>query len=167
MEHKMNLYEIDAAIMNLAESFVDEETGEITVDPAQLDALEMAKVQKITNICRYTRNLKAQIVANKEEAARFSTRASQLGKMSDGLKKLLIAVIPEGEKVKDELTDTVLVSWRKSSAVVIDDEEKVMELYPDCVKITKSLNKTALEDKLKTVGIDGVRIEDRQNIQIK
>ena len=58
----MNIYEIEQAITDL----VDPETGEIT-DFEALDALSMARDEKIENVALWTKNLNAEAKAIREE----------------------------------------------------------------------------------------------------
>ena len=57
----MNLYEIDARIMEAFEAAVDEETGEIVNEEAYaaLDALQEARDEKIENVLLWIKDLKS------------------------------------------------------------------------------------------------------------
>ena len=72
----MNIYQIDNAIMTAGDAIldlVDEETGEITdLDQfealkAEMDGLQMAREQKISNVACWIKNLKAEADAIKAE----------------------------------------------------------------------------------------------------
>ena len=65
----MNLYEIDAEIMNC----VDVETGEI-FDVDKFEELSLSREAKIENICLWIKNLKAEIEALKAEKDAFAKR---------------------------------------------------------------------------------------------
>ena len=62
MEKRMTIFDIDEAILNL----VDEETGEV-VDIEALEALEMERDKKVSNIACWIKQLDAEAEAIKAE----------------------------------------------------------------------------------------------------
>ena len=135
----MNLYEIDARIMEAFEAAVDEETGEIVNEEAYaaLDALQEQQV----------------LEARRKEAER---KAESL---REYVKRAL-----DGEKFK---TSKVAVSYRASKAIeYVGDinvlpEEFIRRKDPE-------LNKTALKEALDNgAEIPGVSIVTRSNMIIR
>ena len=153
----MNLYEIDAAIMDC----VDEETGEI-IAPEMLDELEMARDTKIEQIALYIKNLGAEAEAIKKEKLALANRQSVTEKKAEGLKNYLSNYMA-GAKFK---SPRVAISWRKSEAVEVDD---VYALPEEFLRFKEpEINKTDLKAALQLgTEIPGVRLVQRQNIQIR
>lgn len=89
----MNLYEIDARIMEAFEAAVDEETGEIVNEEAYaaLDALQEARDEKIENVLLWIKDLKSdaeQLQKNsrclKRGGRKRRERLNLFGSMSSG-----------------------------------------------------------------------------------
>ena len=160
----MNLYEIDARIMQAFESAVDEETGEIvdTGAYAAMNALEVAKEDKVENILLWIKNLDADAESLKKEKMAFADRQSRAERKVESLRKYVAGFLA-GEKFQ---TSRVAVSWKRStSAEYTGDLEKLPD---DCARVKKELNKTALKERLlKEEKIPGARLVKKNNIQIK
>ena len=77
----MNLYEIDAAILDC----VDMETGEV-IDEDKLDSLSVERDVKIENICCWIKNLKAEAEALKAEKESFAKRQKTAENKMESLK---------------------------------------------------------------------------------
>ena len=65
----MNLYEINSQILNC----IDQETGEI-MDIDRLEALNMAKAEKVDNIACWVKNLEADVLAFEAQEKAFADR---------------------------------------------------------------------------------------------
>ena len=160
----MNLYEIDARIMQAFESAVDEETGEIvdTEAYAAMNALEVAREDKIESILLWIKNLDADAESLKKEKMAFADRQSRAERKAESLRKYVSGFLA-GEKFR---TSRVAVSWKSStSAEYTGDLEKLPD---DCVRVKKELNKTALKERLlKEEKIPGARLVKKNNMQIK
>ena len=156
----MNLYDIEYEITNC----VDSETGEI-IDEKRLDALQMARQKKIENILLWIKNLKSEAGAIREEEKKLADRRQSDEKKAESLTQYVQNVL-NGEKFK---TSRVVVSYRKSEAVIVDDLQlmqgtcdeylKYKDPEPDKAKI-----KAALKGGLP---VPGCHLEERQNITIK
>lgn len=156
----MNLYKIEAEIMNCMEE-VDEETGEL-LNAGRLDALVMERERKIENIACWIKNLKAESEALQKEKKAFEKRQRAVANKADQLKKYLENVL-HGQKF---ITDKVVVSWRRSQQVVVEDWQQVDESYlkykePDVDKVGV---RQALKDGVE---LKGVLLVEKNNIQIK
>ena len=156
----MTLYEINEQIQKAIELGFDPETGEI-LDEAALEQLQLDRDEKIENICLFIKDLKAEAAALDAEKKNLDARASVAKKKSDSLSRYLQAML-DGEKFK---TARCSISYRKTSAVIVDDENELPEL---CVRIRKEPNKTAIKDYINAgVSVPGAHIEDRQSMIIK
>ena len=152
----MTLYEIDTRIAEC----IDRETGEV-IDVDRLSGLVMERDTKLENVALWIKNLDATAKAIKAERDVLKTRQEQAEHKADLLREWLSKAL-DGEKLE---TPKVRVSYRKSTAVEVDDRlpkkwcSKKIVYTPDKVAI-----KTAISNGKK---ITGAKIVERQNIQIK
>ena len=156
----MNLYDIEYEITNC----VDSETGEI-IDEQRLDALQMAREKKIENILLWIKNLKSEAGAIREEEKKLADRRQSDEKKAESLTQYVQNVL-NGEKFK---TSRVVVSYRKSEAVIVDDLQLMQETCDEYLKYKdpepdKAKIKAALKDGIT---VPGCHMEERQNITIK
>ena len=152
----MNLYEINHEIM----SCIDEETGEI-LNEERLAELQMAEEEKIENIACWIKNLNADVEALKNEKKVFEERIRVNENKAESLKKYLKGYL-NGNKFE---TSKVRISYRKSKSLEIDNPENIPFDYITYEpKYNKTDLKKAIEDGLQ---VEGVRIIEKQNIQIK
>ena len=157
----MNLYEIDERL----ELGFDTETGEI-LDSDYLDKLEMERDSKIENIALWIKNLKSDAEALKAEKEVFAQRQKSAENKMEQLKKYLANVLG-GEKFK---TVKVLISYRKSESVEVEDMQKLLDFGDDTlIKYAEpTANKTAIKAAIKSgVVVPGVKISENNNMQIK
>ena len=155
----MTLYQINEEIMNC----IDEETGEI-IDIDRLNALEMERDTKISNVACWIKDLKAEAEAIKAEKQALDKRQKAAENKAENLKEWLAKVL-QGEKFKDS---KVSISYRKSEKVVFAEDFAYVTLPDHMKKITVEPRKTEIKEFLKAGGeIDGVRIEESSNMQIK
>ncbi|MDE5860846.1 MAG: siphovirus Gp157 family protein [Ruminococcus sp.] len=152
----MTLYEIDTQISEC----IDGETGEV-IDVDRLSELVMERDTKLENVALWIKNLDATAKAIKAERDVLKARQEQAEHKADLLREWLSKAL-DGEKLE---TPKVRVSYRKSTAVEVDDRlpkkwcSKKIVYTPDKVAI-----KTAISNGKK---ITGAKIVERQNIQIK
>ena len=156
----MNLYDIEYEITNC----VDPETGEI-IDEKRLDALQMAREKKIENILLWIKNLKSEAGAIREEEKKLADRRQSDEKKAESLTQYVQNVL-NGEKFN---TSRVVVSYRKSEAVIVDDLQLMQETCDEYLKYKdpepdKAKIKAALKDGIT---VPGCHLEERQNITIK
>lgn len=156
----MNLYDIEYEITNC----VDLETGEI-IDEKRLDALQMAREKKIENILLWIKNLKSEAGAIREEEKKLADRRQSDEKKAESLTQYVQNAL-NGEKFK---TSRVVVSYRKSEAVIVDDLQLMQETCDEYLKYKdpepdKAKIKAALKDGIT---VPGCHLEERQNITIK
>ncbi len=153
----MNLYEIDAAILDC----VDVETGEV-FDADKFDELNLTREAKIENICLWIKNLKAEAEALKAEKEAFAQRQKAAENKMESLKRYISGYLDgtafESAKVK--------VSFKKSESLEISEEAVIPDEYLRFKE--PEVNKADLKKAIKEgLTIGGVWIEEKNNIQIK
>lgn len=154
----MNIYEIDRQIAELIENGTDPETGELTLDPAALDALQLERDKKIESMACYIKNLSYDVKDLKAEEAALAERRKAAEKKAEQLKKYLSDVLA-GEKFS---TPRVAIRWSKTKSVQVDEDvflsSKANELIPDAItyepKISKTAIKKAIESGTKVIGAE-------------
>ena len=161
----MKLWEIDGMLrdaLNEAENLLDED-GAIPEDWAEfLDAIQMERDQKCLAVAAMYREFEAEADAISQEAKRLTMRSRTASNKAERLKRYLAGVVQVGEKLKDS---RVAIGWRKSKAVVIDDEAVLPEA---CFRIVREVSKRSVEEGLKSGAVKaGAHIEERQNIQVR
>jgi chaperonin cofactor prefoldin len=160
----MTLWQIDERINKILENdfYIDEETGEVFFTE-DLDKLDVERTKKIENIALYVKNLKYEAEAIKNEIDNLKMRAETKKKKAEKLTNYLDEILG-GEKLE---TSKVALSYRKSTAVKIENEE----LLPDefmTIKIDKKPDKVAIAKLLKNgETIIGCELIEKQNLQIK
>lgn len=152
-----SLYEINEAILNC----VDMETGEI-IDGDRLNELQMAFDDKVENIALWIKDLLAEAEAVKAEKNNLAKRQQVCENKAKSLKEYLSKFLA-GEKFK---TSKVSISYRKSESVEVEDITKVDDNYLKFAEPT--VDKTKIKKALKEgIQLDGVKLVESQNIQIK
>ena len=158
------LYEINQDLEALL-SNIDEETGEVIIDPEALDALLMEREQKLEGIALAIKNITAESAAIKAEEDALKERRERLTRKKDGLTAYLQTAL-DGAKFE---TPKVAVSWRKSRSVEIDDAvfwENPAECFVRYGKPTA--NKDAIKAALKDGGIvPGAALVEKVSMSIK
>ena len=154
----MNLYEIDARIMEAFEAAVDEETGEVVNEEAYaaLDALQEARDEKI-------KDLKSDAEQLKNEKKMLEVRQREAERKAESLQEYVKRAL-DGQKFK---TSRVAVSYRASKAIEYAGD---INALPEAFIRRKDpeLNKTALKEALdKGAEIPGVSIVTRSNMIIR
>ena len=160
----MKLYQISDAIRQALDHIeLDEETGEI-LSADELHAVEAEAADKIEATALYLRELDAEAKAAKEEADRMFARVKSMQKRSDYLKAMLLEALHATGKVK---TARVSVSIRTSKAIEVADGVTLPDAFVT-VRTTTTPNKTALKEAIEAgADIEGVRLVERESVQIK
>lgn len=162
----MNLFEINSAIANF-DFQVDELTGELT-NADELDALQMARDEKIENIALYIKELEAEQSAIKEEINSLKARQVSKENKAYSLRQYLKEAL-DGKKFE---TARCAISYKKSHQVVLTEEfdEWAKKNAPDLlvstttVKPDKAAIKAAIKDGRK---LQGAALVENNNIQVK
>lgn len=158
------LYEINADLEAVL-SQVDEETGELTIDPEALDALLMERTDKLEGMALLVKDWNAEAAAIKAEEAALKERRERIEKKRDGLRDYLQQVLA-GEKLE---TAKVSVTYRKSKSVEIDPA--VFWEHPAEMFIRQKdpePDKKAITDALKNGGtVPGAALVEKVSMTIK
>lgn len=158
----MNIYEIDNAMFSL----IDEETGEIK-DYEAFEELQMQKEEKIENVALWYKNLIAESKAIREEEKALSERRKSLEHRAESLKNFVNQML-QGNKFA---TSKVAISYRKSTAVEVDDEfiDYAMKNNSDLLTYKQpEPNKTAIKEMLQGgFDIPHAELVERNNMSIK
>ena len=155
----MTLYEIDNAIMAL----IDEDTGEIT-DINALNALEMEREKKITNVACAAKNAKALADALKTEKQEIEKRMKAAEKTVASCKEYILNAL-NGVKIENERCK---ISYRRSTSVEVADNIDFDKLPADLVKITKEVKKSEAKKAIEEgQTVEGCRLVEKMSVQIK
>lgn len=159
----MRLFDLSHEIEAVLIATVDRETGEISEDGvAALETLELALNEKALAIARFVLGLEAEADAIDAQAKRLRERATVHRNHAARLRLYVEANVPPGTKIAD---DCVALSWRKSSAVIVDAEADVPEKF---WKIEMRVDKKAVGDAIKAgADIPGAHIEQRLGLVIR
>ena len=158
----MNIYEIDNAMFSL----IDEETGEIK-DYEAFEELQMQKEEKIENTALWYKNLVAESKAIREEEKALAERRKSLENKAENLKNFINRTL-DGNKFS---TSKVAISYRKSTAVEVDDEfiDYAMKNNNDLLTFKRpEPNKTVIKGMLQGgLDIPHAELVERNNMSIK
>ena len=162
----MNLFELTAefeALLKEAEEQAINADGEISEALAEaLEASEMAKEDKITNIVKYIKNLRSDAEELKRAELEMKTRKQAKEKKVQSL----LDYLKFAGVTKYETTEGV-VSSRKSKAVEISIDAIVPVKYIN-TKITETPDKTALKKAIEGGEvIEGVEVVERLSVSVK
>lgn len=158
----MNIYEIDNAMFSL----IDEETGEIK-DYEAFEELQIQKEEKIENTALWYKNLVAESKAIREEEKALAERRKSLENKAENLKNFINRTL-DGNKFS---TSKVAISYRKSTAVEVDDEfiDYAMKNNNDLLTFKRpEPNKTVIKGMLQGgFDIPHAELVERNNMSIK
>lgn len=158
--------DILASDLQRDEELVDGETGEIVSVEQRLDQLEIDQKTKIENIGCYIKNIAADVDALKLEEKKLAERRKVKENQIERLKNYLSMNLQEAGYNKFE-TSRVVLSFRTSKAIEIAEGTELDEEFLT-VKVTKEANKKALKEAIETgFEIEGVKLVEKKNIQIK
>ena len=170
----MTLYDIDAQIAALearcddAET-IDEETGEIIrVDlSAELDALRMAREEKLENVACWVKNLTAYIDGTKAEEKKLADKRRAAERRVESLKAWLLAAMTREDGTTDRLkTARASISVRRNPPSTICDDELLPCKYK-IVKQTVTPDKAAIKAAiLSGEEVPGARLEYGRSVII-
>lgn len=166
MNYEYRLYEINIKLASLLESAVDPETGELTIDPAELDMLDMEREELLEDIALEVKNKLAYAAAVKYEIEALTNRMKQAEASAKRLKEQLGKYL-NGEPMK---TARVNVSYRHSvstdidcEAFFADENNKRFWIYPN-----PTADKNAVKKALNAgENVIGAKLTENVSIQIK
>jgi len=155
----VTLYDIEDAILDC----VDTETGDI-VDIEKLEALEMERDTKISNIACWIKDLKAEAEAIKAEKQNLDKRLKADTNKAEQLKNYIDGYL-NGAKFKDS---RCVISYRKSVSTEIAEDLDLNTLPDGCKTIKVEANRSAIKEALQNGEvINGCKLVEKSNIQIR
>lgn len=136
----------------------------------RLNALEMARNEKLENIALYIKNLDAETAAIVDEIGKLTERRRRKENKADYLRQYLQLAL-EGQRFE---TAKCAVNYRKSQAVELENEEDFVEWAStngrdDLLTYQRpKVNKTEVKAALKAgAEIPGAALVERNNMQIR
>ena len=160
----MNLYQINEEIEKTIEECIDMETGEI-IHPEKLEQLNIARNEKREGVALYIKNQLPEIEAIDKEIKALTTRKKQKQSRIEWLKKSLYDDMTKNGLSKFE-TPKVYISFRKSTAVEVTSTDDIPDEY--LLEQPPKVDKAGLKKELQAgFTFDGVKLVEKQNIQIK
>ena len=140
---------------------IDVDTGEF--DEAMFEGLKIERDKKIENIALWVLEDEAMAKSIKEQENKLKERREILEQRVEKRKEFL-RYIAEGKKLK---TDRVTVSYRKSDAVKIVNEEIIPPEFK-AVKTSYSVCKDEIKKALKAgQAVNGAELESRISTIVK
>ena len=158
----MRLYEINDQINELLESAeINEETGEVLIDYAKLESLEMARETKIENVIKYYLDLEGDIAKYTEEIKELTKRRKSMENKHDSLKSFL-DTLHNGNNANYGVHK---ISYRASKSLLGESLDAVPIEY---IKTERKPLRSELKAYIEAGNIvDGWEIAVKKNIQIK
>lgn len=161
-----SLYELDQAVFTILENglIFDEETGEILFDEENFGELEIERNTKMENVALYIKGLESDAAAIRAEEKSLADRRAVKERKAERLRDYLKRSMQTFGDTRIE-TPRCVVSFRKSEAVEIDDEELIPQSW---ITYKKSVDKAGIKKALKAGEfVHGAQLVERQNLQIK
>ena len=169
----MTLYDIDAqnaALENASEDdmIIDEETGELGSVVQALDALRMAREEKLENVACWVKNLSAEADAIREEENRLIKRRKSAETKAARLKAWLLAAMTREDGTTDKIkTGRVSISVKRNPPSTVVDDDLLPSTYK-VAKITYQANKELIKRELLAGGeVPGAYLEYGRSVVIK
>ena len=161
----MNLYQIDqrlAALLEVDGDIIDTDSGEI-LSLEDVEALEMARADKIEGWGLWIKNKCAEATAIKVEEMNLKERRQKLEALIENSTKRYQQYLA-GEKVS---TPRLTVNYRKTQSVEVTDLNIIPADYKR-VKLLTEPDKVAIKDAIKNgMEIPGAALVERQSMTIK
>ena len=169
----MTLYDIDAQIAALENAteddmIIDEETGEIGSVVQALDALRMAREEKLENVACWVKNLSAEADAIREEENRLIKRRKSAETKAERLKAWLLAAMTREDGTTDKIkTGRVSISVKRNPPSTVVNDLLLPSTYK-VAKITYQANKELIKRELLAGGeVPGAYLEYGRSVVIK
>ena len=168
---EMNIWQIDRRMKEIDYKAEDQETGEILDEIlyAELEALQMARPEKVENLALWIKDLQVFADDLKAEKMAIAKRQAQVERKVEKLKGWL-QVFLDGEKPK---SPRYQVRYTTTSSVVLSDEPETVNWlvdhgYDDAVKIDVSVRKDEVKKLLKGgADVPGASLEERVSMSVK
>lgn len=158
------LYDISLRFREVAERFLSEDPDEKKQALDELIALQDVKDAKLSNCCKWDRELQARYESVRAERQRLQEMEKEAQKACEDWRAYMAMCLPAGEKWSD---GTFKLSYRASEAIEISETVKVPQQYMS-VTITEVPNKALIREVIKMGGeVPGAALVKRYNLQVK
>ena len=194
---KLSLYQINEKCANLEQLLfdtVDTDTGEVNQEILQAyETMQLTREEKLKSCVYIIHKTEDNVELAKKEIARLKDFIAKNEKIDEKVRNLIACNVEPGKKLE---LGTVGIGWRKSTGLIIDNEdeyldkmskyatEKLQEKLNEApkefltvaddkapylkYKVVASLDKLAIKKDLKNgVDIINCHLDNRENIQIK
>ena len=163
-----SLYEINNDYVNVIENgfSIDEETGEILFDKTNLDELEAQFDEKADNVACYIKDLQALSDGIKAEKEALDERKKSIDTRILSLKEYLANGLKLREMSKFE-TARNKITFRNSKSVEVLNEDIIPQTYFNKQVVRKLDKKTILKELKEGKQIDGCKLLEKSNLQLK
>lgn len=159
MRALFEIYNIDARML----ACINEETGEI-LEPEKLEELGLERNRLIEELGRMHKNEKYLQVCLKNEIEKLKANIKKSKNRIRSIEKALRYKL-KGEKFESA---SVKISFTKSSHVEVDDINQLAADYLRYKEPEPEPNKKKIRESLNQgIHLNGVRLIEKQNIQIK
>jgi len=163
MDKGISLYEITEAYKDL-QYLLDESKGDELL--VYLDGIEVQMKDKVSQLVRFSRNLELTAGAIDTEIERLQGLKKSYENKSEQLKNYL-SYSMQKHGIERVDTDIAKLSFRKSQTVEIENIEILPERFI-VTRVSKSADKNAIKEAIVAGEIiDGARIANHLNLQIK
>lgn len=159
----MKIYEINEELRRLFEGVTNAMGDVDDVVINRINELVLDKESKLLALAKYIKEMKAESAAMKEAEQDIAKRRKSIEKRVDSASEYLL------ENLDNKISDSfIVVSKRKSEAVVIDEENISNHIDFVCEKVVRTIDKVGLKRAMKDGEyFEGVRLEERYSLQIK
>lgn len=164
----MKLYEIDSAILEVIENdfSFDDETGEVFFTVDDLNALDMARNEKLEGCILFIKNCESEANAIKAEITALQARMKRKQAAADRLREYVLYSM---ESMHDKTFETAKAYARVGYYQRVDVED--MDALPvEYVreKVTTSPDKTAIKKAIKAgAEVRGARLVSYPSLTVK
>lgn len=158
-----SIYLISGEFRDLIKA-IENNDGEVSPELEQLLTITKEELQKkAVDYGYYIKEADATSEIIDKEIDRLKKLKERNEKFSNGLKERITKAMLEFGVEKVE-SDTLTLSFRKSTSVVIDDENALPE---DCFETKRVVIKAKVKELLKIGALLGAHEESKKNLQIK
>ena len=143
---------------------LEESGGELTPDIEQaLQINESNFLVKAENYGKAILHYKAMEAAIASEQDRLAEMKQRIQNASEKLKESISEAMHLFGKDKIEF-DTLKLSFRKSTQVIVDDDSHIPNEF---IRVKTTIDKAGIKEALKTRNIQGCRLQEKLNLQVK
>lgn len=161
----LKLYEITEQRRAILDEIADAE-GEVTPElEVRLDACDGSYTEKVDSVAAFATELAREVEAIGAEIDRLERRRRSRKSKVDWLRGYLLRCLQSAGFRKVE-SDRFSVSLRKSSHVVVEDEAALPSMFIR-EKLTRTVDKTAIRNALKSGEVPGARMEESEGLVLK